>query len=192
MARARSPCPPNDITNATRSRIDSRPEATIDSPPEKLMPTIPTFPSVRNCAWPLAQRTASSITSVTCGVILKRCRSGAATVSTPYPVAARSSARPTRRDSLMPSRWTPGIITSVRLVWRAGRIEARRDVAAARRHPELSIARERTGPPRRDRGRGAREIGGANDEAKRVEIGKGQDGPGHQYSERDEDARSAL
>ena len=25
MARARSPCPPNDITNATRSRIESRP-----------------------------------------------------------------------------------------------------------------------------------------------------------------------
>ena len=38
----RSPCPPNDRTNATLSRIDGRLAAEIDSPPAKLMPTMPT------------------------------------------------------------------------------------------------------------------------------------------------------
>ena len=74
---------------------------------------------LRLLARPRAPRLRSM--SVTAGVILNRCRSGAATVSTPYPVAARSSARPTSRDSLMPSRCTPGIRSSVRRVCRAGR-----------------------------------------------------------------------
>ena len=42
--RGRSPWPPNDSTNATRSRIDGRPAATTDSPPPKLIPMSPTRP----------------------------------------------------------------------------------------------------------------------------------------------------
>ena len=172
MARARSPWPPNDITNATRSRIDSRPAATIDRPPAKLMPRTPILPSVLNCGCSLVHFTASSITSVTCGVTLKCCRSGAATVSTPNPVAARSSASPTSRDSLMPSRCTPGISRIVRRVCRAGPIEAAGHVAAAGRHGDIRIARDRCRAPGRERRRGPGQIGGANDEAESVEIGK--------------------
>jgi len=50
--------------------------------------------------------------------------------------------------------------------------EPRRHVARARRHGDLSIAREWRRAPRRHRGRGAGQIGGADDEAQCVEVGK--------------------
>ena len=54
--------------------------------------------------------------------------------------------------------------------------EAGRDVAAARRHGNLRIARERLGSPRRGRCRRTGEICGANDEAEGVKVGKSERG----------------
>ncbi len=136
---------------------------------------MPTLPSGESPRCEAAQFTASSITSVTSGVMRKRCRSGAATVSTPYPVAARSSASPTRRASSMPSRCTPGTSTMVRENPLSGSIEAGRDGPQPRRHADERLARERGRSPRRHRRGRPLQIGRANDEAQSVEIGESED-----------------
>ena len=88
--------------NATRSRIAGRPAAAIDSPPAKLMPTMPTRPSGARLGRCAIQETASSITSVARGVIMYACRSGSAIVITMTPVPARSVASAVSRGSSMP------------------------------------------------------------------------------------------
>jgi hypothetical protein len=58
-----SPCPPKESTKATLSLIDGRPAADVESPPAKLMPTMPTFPSDASSGCFAIQATVSSITS---------------------------------------------------------------------------------------------------------------------------------
>ena len=68
--RGRSPCPPNDIANATLSLIDGRAAATIVRPPPKLIPIMPMRPSSPRYSAPRSiQVAASSIMSVVRGVI---------------------------------------------------------------------------------------------------------------------------
>jgi hypothetical protein len=69
-------------------------------------------------------------------------------------------------------------------------IEARRDRAAARRHGELGVARERVGPPCGDGRRRAGQVGGANDEPDRIEIRKRNEQ--EQAGNQDEDERRSA
>ena len=118
-------------TRRTRrwSRIAGRPAAEIDSPPAKLMPTMPTRPSgarSRRCA---IQATASSMTSVARGVIMYACRSGSAIVITVTPVPARSCASAVSRGSSMPIEWMPGMSSTARRGLAIRHVELRRHVA---------------------------------------------------------------